>query len=42
MKEIKVPGRKKPVRTAEWKDVKKIVERLIKRERKYLALMSNL
>lgn len=42
MKMLKIPGKKKPVRTAEWKDVEKTVKRIIKEERRFLSAMANL
>jgi hypothetical protein len=42
MKRLKIPGRRKPVYVAEWKDVGHIVERVIKSEHKFLARMANL
>jgi len=41
MKRIKIPGMKKPVWAAEWKDAKPIVERIIKEERRFLSRMAN-
>lgn len=42
MKMLKIPGKRKPVRAAEWKDVEKIVKRIIKEERRFLSAMANL
>ena len=42
MKEIKVTNKKKPVKVAEWKDVKHIVKRIIREERRFLSAMANL
>ena len=41
MKMLKVPGKRKPVRAAEWKDAKEIVQRIVKEERKFLSRMAN-
>jgi len=42
MKKLKGLGKKKEVNAAELKDVKDIIKRQIKEERKYLALMAKL
>jgi hypothetical protein len=42
MKLIEVPGRKKPARAAERKDVERIVKRVIKEERRFLSMMANM
>ena len=42
MKKIKILGKKKPVWAAEWKDAEKIVERIVKEERGFLARLANL
>lgn len=42
MKMLKIPGKKKPVRAAEWKDVEKAVRCIIKEERRFLSAMANL
>ena len=42
MKMLKIPGKKKPVRAAEWKDIESIVLRMVSDERRFLARMANL
>ena len=42
MELMKIPGMKRPVRVAEWKDAKHTVKKILKEERKYLSIMSNL
>ena len=42
MKLIMVPGMKRPVRAAEWKDAEKVVKKILKEERKFLSIMANL
>ena len=39
---MKVPGKKRRVRVAEWKDVEHIVKRIIREERRFLAMLANL
>ena len=41
VKLMMVPGMKRPVRVAEWKDAEKTVKRIMKEERKFLAIMAN-